>query len=162
MTNLKNQVAKCIRYASTPSIRAFRHAVTAALLTSVLLMQTGGALAQPIILLSDDMTARDISASSLMWLDAQGSSTASQVAARSGSGFAPSTAEAVYSLGPKAALWQHYRFTVQAKSHEQWVLEFPQPLLDRITVYQSSAGSKWTSLTAGDTVPVADWPAPGR
>ena len=107
-----------------------------------------GALAQPIILLSDDMATQDISACSLMWLDAQSSSTASQVPARSGSGFATSTAEAVYSLGPKAALWQHYRFTVQAKSHEQWVLEFPQPLLDRITVYQSSAAGKWTSLTA--------------
>ena len=57
---------------------------------------------------------------------------------------------------------QHYRFSVQGETREHWVLEFPQPLLDRITVYQSSAAGKWTRLTAGDTVPVAQWPTPGR
>lgn len=97
-----------------------------------------------------------------MWIDAQGTSTVAQVAARSGSGFSPSKAETVYTLGSKAALWLHYRFEVQATSQDRWVLEFPQPLVDRITVYQSTAAGKWTSRSAGDTVPVAKWPTPGR
>ena len=97
-----------------------------------------------------------------MWIDAQGTSTVNQVVARKGAGFSPSKAESVYTLGPKAALWQHYRFTVQSKSHEHWVLEFPQPLVDRITVYQSAVAGQWRHQTAGDILPVADWPTPGR
>ena len=132
------------------------------MLTCALLLQAGGALAQPITLLSDENQTQDISASSLMWIDAQGTSTVAQVAARAGSGFLPSKAESIYTLGSKAALWQHYRFAQTSRSNEHWVLEFPQPLLDRITVYQNTAAGKWTSKVAGDTVPVADWPTPGR
>ncbi len=119
-------------------------------------------LAQPTVLLSDSNPAQDISASNLMWIDAKGTSTVAQVAARSGSGFLPSKAETVYTLGPKAALWLHYRFEVQAAPQDRWVLEFPQPLVDRITVYQNTAAGKWTTQTAGDTLPVAMWPTPGR
>ena len=35
-------------------------------------------------------------------------------------------------------------------------------MLDRITVYQRTAAGQWTSQTAGDTLPVADWQTPGR
>ena len=151
-----------MRYAVTLSSRAIGLGVATVLLTCILLLQASGALAQPIILLSEENLTQDISASSVMWIDTQGTSTLAQVLARAGSGFSPSKSENVYALGPKAALWQHYRFDLQAKSREQWVLEFPQPLLDRVTVYQSSAAGKWTSQTAGDTVPVASWPTPGR
>ena len=84
------------------------------------------------------------------------------LAARTTLPFLTAKADAVYALGPNGALWQHYRFAVQGNHREHWVLEFPQPLLDRITVYQSPATGQWELLTAGDTVPVAQWPAPGR
>ena len=133
------------------------------LVGGILLLQVGGALAQPITLLSDENPAQDLSAASLMWIDDKGQKSVTQVvAARAGLAFLPSKAESVHMLGRDAALWQHYRFTVQDKSKEHWMLEFPQPLLDRITVYQSSAAGKWTSQSAGDTIPVADWPIPGR
>ena len=142
--------------------QVFGYTVKAMLLTCILVLQSGVALAQPIVLLSDENPTQDISASSLMWIDVEGTSTVTQVVARSGTGFAPSKAESVYKLGARASLWQHYRFTKPVKSSEHWVLEFPQPLLDRITVHQSTVAGKWTRLTAGDTVPVADWPTPGR
>ena len=113
-------------------------------------------------MLSDEIATQDISAASTAWVDTQGTSTVAQTAARAGAGFLPSAAESVYRLGPDAALWQHYRFSVQAKSQKHWVLEFSQPLIDRITVYQRTATGAWTTRVAGDTVPVAKWPTPGR
>jgi two-component system, sensor histidine kinase LadS len=163
MTNLKNLVGKCIRYAISPLFKAFRRVLGMCVLGSVLLLSAAGAEAQPTILLTDDSPMQDISAASLMWVDTKGQRSVTQVVeARSSLAFTPTKAEAVYKLGRDAALWQHYRFAVQGTPKERWVLEFPQPLLDRITVYQSSAAGKWTQLTAGDTVPVADWPTPGR
>ena len=133
------------------------------LVSGALLLAVGAVRAQPVTLLSDDNPSQNISAASLMWIDSTGQSSVTQVVAgRTGQTFLPSRAEAVYSLGRDAALWQHYRFAMQGISKERWVLEFPQPLLDRITVYQSTTSGKWTRLTAGDTLPVADWPAPGR
>jgi two-component system, sensor histidine kinase LadS len=162
MTNLQKLVAKCIRYAASPSLKIFNQYGAALLVVAAALLQTGQAFAQPTTLLTDESPTRDISASSLMWIDAQGTSTFAQVATKGDVGFSPSKAETVYTLGPKAALWQHYRFDVQTTAHGHWVLEFPQPLVDRITVYQYAGAGVWKSKTAGDTVPVADWPTPGR
>ncbi|MGB4117096.1 MAG: 7TM diverse intracellular signaling domain-containing protein [Polaromonas sp.] len=119
--------------------------------------------AQPITLLSDNNPTQDISATSLLWVDTTGQKSVAQVASmRASLTFLPSKAETVYTLGKDAALWQHYRFAASGTSHEHWVLEFPQPLIDRVTVYQKTSDGKWISQTAGDTVPVADWPTPGR
>ena len=163
MTNLKNQVAKCIRYAISPLFNAFYRALGLLLISSVLVLLTGEVRAQPTTLLSEDNPVQDISANALMWIDTKGQSSITQIlAARASLPFTPSKADTVYTLGSDAALWQHYRFAVQGNSREHWVLEFPQPLLDRITVYQRSDTGKWTPMTAGDTVPVAQWPTPGR
>ena len=141
----------------------FNRIIGALAVCSLLLLQADAASAQPVISLSDNMAMQDISASSLMWIDSAGQSTVEQVIARrSGLIFSPSKAENIYTLGRDGALWQHYRFAAQSASKEHWVLEFPNPLLDRITIYQSSAAGKWTQMTAGDTVPVATWPTPGR
>ena len=42
------------------------------------------------------------------------------------------------------------------------MLAFPQPLLDSVTVYQSNSAGGWASQSAGDAIPVASWPEPGR
>ena len=155
-----------MRYPVTASgkaaIHTFFNVVEALLITFVLLLSSSAAMAQQITLLSDGNSTQDISASSLMWVDALGTSTAAQVAARPASGFSPSKAESVYTLGPKAALWQHYRFSAQNKLQQHWVMEFPQPLLDRVTVYQRTEAGQWTQQTAGDTLPVVNWSTPGR
>ena len=163
MTNLKNQVGKCIRYAIGPLFKAFYRALGLLLVSSVLLLLTGEVRAEPTTLLSEDNPVQDISANGLMWLDIKGQSSVTQVlAARASLPFKPSKADTIYTLGPNGVLWQHYRFAVQDNFREHWVLEFPQPLLDRITVYQRSDTGNWTPMTAGDTVPVAQWPTPGR
>jgi len=167
MTNLKNQVGKCIRYKSSPSFsqqfKAFRRVLSMLMVSSFLLLQSGTVHAQPTTFLSDDKPSQDLTAASLMWIDTTGQSSVAQVVAgRASLPFVASKAETVYTLGRDAALWQHYRFAAQGISKERSVLAFPQPLLDRITVYQSNAAGKWTALVAGDTVAVADWPTPGR
>jgi len=45
MTNLKNQVAKCIRYAYSLLLQAFYRAFAALMVTGVLLLQAGAAFA---------------------------------------------------------------------------------------------------------------------
>lgn len=129
----------------------------------MLSLHTSEVGAQPITLLNSSNPAQDISAASLLWVDTTGQKSVTQVvAARASLTFLPSKAETVYTLGSNAALWQHYRFASSGAAHEHWVLEFAQPLIDRLTVYQKTSEGKWTSRTAGDTVPVADWPTPGR
>ncbi len=124
----------------------------------------GAALAQPITALNDRAPVVDVSAASLMWIDTDGQAGIEELTGKQRrEAFAPSRAGTIYALGHQAALWQHYRFAKSAESRQDWMLEFPQPLLDRVTVYQQGkpAGS-WTSQTAGDTVAVASWPEPGR
>ncbi len=163
MTNLQKLVAKCIRYASVPKINAFCACVPALLLAGFFLCQVGIAQAQPITLLGDQNTTMDISAASTMWIDAGGKATIAQMTdPRRAMTFTPSKPEAVYRLGYQSALWLHYRFAKQLDSREDWILEFPQPLIDRITVYQSTVAGSWTSQTAGDTIAVLKWPEPGR
>ena len=152
-----------MRYAGNASDQALRRLFALWLLTGLMLLLCSRATAQPVLLLSDDNPTQNISAASLMWVDSKGLSTISQVTAgRANLAFTPSKAETVYTLGRDAALWQHYRFSSQVSSHEHWVLEFPQPLIDHITVYQKSSSGKWTQQFAGDTIPVATWPIPGR
>ncbi len=76
--------------------------------------------------------------------------------------FTPAKADHIYTLGKSGVLWQHYRFSKAETAQQEWVLSFPQPLLDRITVYQSTSRGDWNSLTAGDTLAVSSWPEPGR
>ena len=131
-------------------------------LSSFWLFHSLAAVAQTTLVLKDSAQI-DISASSTMWIDPQGQTSIEQlVAVPRRELFAPSKADTVYALGRHGALWQHYRFARSAFSNDEWVLEFPQPLLDRITVYQLGTSGHWSSQTAGDTVEVATWPEPGR
>ena len=132
------------------------------LVSGFLLFHSPAALAQTALVLQDPAEV-DISASSTMWIDTLGHTSIEQLVATPGREvFVPSKADTVYALGRHAALWQHYRFARSAFSDEEWVLEFPQPLLDRITIYRLGTSGRWTSQTAGDTVDVSRWPEPGR
>ncbi|MES2282102.1 MAG: 7TM diverse intracellular signaling domain-containing protein [Pseudomonadota bacterium] len=105
----------------------------------------------------------DISGASNSWIDVEGKVGTDLIAATSQKAlFTPSRAGQVYALGREGVLWQHYRFSRADTSQQEWMLAFPQPLLDRVTVYQSTSAGNWSSLTAGDTLAVATWPVPGR
>ncbi|MFM9902593.1 MAG: 7TM diverse intracellular signaling domain-containing protein [Polaromonas sp.] len=102
----------------------------------------------------------DLREASLALIDPQGTLTVEQ--AITAPGMAPSQADTTYRLGEKAALWLYYRFQ-QAPGHTgRWVMEFPLPVLDQVSVFQRDARGQWQRETAGDTVPLANWPEPGR
>ncbi len=118
---------------------------------------------QPVTILTDQAPMMDISGASNSWIDVEGKVGTDLIAATSQKAlFTPSRAGQVYALGREGVLWQHYRFSRADTSQQEWMLAFPQPLLDRVTVYQSTSAGNWSSLTAGDTLAVATWPVPGR
>lgn len=95
------------------------------------------------------------------WTDATGTATIEQVAAGKAGAFEPADAAGIHSLGPRAALWLHLRVTRGGAGHRQWLVAFPIPLLDSVTLYQREGG-RWSAQSAGDTLAVASWPEPGR
>jgi GGDEF domain-containing protein len=67
----------------------------------------------------------------------------------------------VQPLGPGQALWIAMRLAEPVRSGGTHVIELPLPILDRVTVYQR-VGGRWLEETAGDHVPMRDWPIAGR
>ena len=65
-------------------------------------------------------------------------------------------------MGRGKTLWLHLRLQRAADSPAEWVLQVPMPVLDSVTAYQRDATGAWKGQTAGDTVPMALWPEPGR
>ena len=119
--------------------------------------------AQPVLILHDPDVSINLQAQGLAWIDADAEATIAQMAAGQLQAYmSPARRNTIYTLGPHAALWQHYRFLEPAGARQQWVMEFPIPLLDKVTVYQQAASGEWLGQTAGDTVPVSSWPEPGR
>ncbi len=105
----------------------------------------------------------DVSGASTIWIDIDGTAGTDLVAATARKTlFVPAKAGEIYALGKVGVLWQHYRFAKAETSQQEWMLAFPQPLLDKVSVYQSTSAGNWSSLNAGDTVPVSSWPEPGR
>ena len=112
------------------------------------------------VLLHDQQRRMDAQPLAGTWLDAGGSASLEQVAGSARFG-PPPAPEAIYDLGPKSALWLHLKLERGQDERQEWVLEFPMPVLDLVTVYQR-AGSGWRGESAGDTLPVSAWPEGGR
>jgi two-component system, sensor histidine kinase LadS len=49
-----------------------------------------------------------------------------------------------------------------APDAERWYLEIPYPSVNQVTLLTEDSVGKWTGQSAGDTIPVADWPVPHR
>ena len=96
------------------------------------------------------------------WIDPAGNARIEDVA-RSGGGapFRPSEPQVIHQLGPQAALWMHLRVQRGEEERHDWVIEFPMPALDLVTVYQREGGA-WIAESAGDTLAVARWAERGR
>lgn len=137
--------------------------VVALLLSALLGLWGTASQAQPVVVLHDQNPVTDLQASGLVWVDASAEATIEQVAADKHRAYmSPGRSNTIYTLGPDAALWQHYRFLEPTNSRLNWLLEFPLPLLDKVTVFQKNQDGNWIGQTAGDTVPVSSWPEPGR
>ena len=97
-----------------------------------------------------------------VWLDADGSASIEQVSSASGlAPFQPAHASRIHRLGTEGVLWMRYRLARGINERQDWLIEFPMPVLDRVTVYQRD-GDRWRRETAGDTMAVSDWPEAGR
>nr|WP_240980166.1 7TM diverse intracellular signaling domain-containing protein [Ramlibacter agri] len=97
------------------------------------------------------------------WEDPAGSATLEQVASPAGQArfHAAPPPEAIHDLGNQGALWLHLRLQRPPEGRQEWVLEFPMPVLDFVTVYQRGPQG-WAGESAGDTVAVNSWPEAGR
>ncbi|MBI5278399.1 MAG: diguanylate cyclase [Burkholderiales bacterium] len=113
-------------------------------------------------MLRDAQETVDAEAMGQVWVDTQGEATIAEVSNPGGAGrFQPARAGTIHSLGTEAALWVRLRLMRPADERQDWVLEFPMPVIDRVTVYQQERG-RWRAETAGDTLATATWPEPGR
>lgn len=138
-------------------------ALLAALLLAALSALATPARALPVVVLDDARPVTDLQDKGRFWVDASGASSLADLLGGSPRvHLEPGEVDTFHALGSQAVLWQHYRFSRLPGSQQDWVLEFPLPLLDKVTVYQQASGGVWTPRTAGDTVPVASWPEPGR
>lgn len=120
------------------------------------------ALAQDIVTLDNETSSIDISGAGKAWVDVSGKLGAPLPGTPQNALLTSAKAGVIYNLGGQGALWQHYRFATTADSRQEWLLSFPHPLLDRLTVYQRTPTGDWLPLHAGDTLAVASWPEPGR
>jgi two-component system, sensor histidine kinase LadS len=123
------------------------------------------AQAQPLpaaVSLSDTVGALDAQEAGSAWIDSQGKATLEQILRSGGPRFEPTRPDLVYSLGEQGALWLHYRLLRGANERHRWLMAFPMPALDSVTVYQQDAKGRWAGESAGDTLAVATWPEPGR
>jgi diguanylate cyclase (GGDEF)-like protein len=113
--------------------------------------------------LRDAMGAVDGQGLPRVWVDPGGEAVVEQVATREGlARFKPAEANTIHKLGATAALWMHYRLTRGINERQNWLIEFPMPVLDHVTVYQSDDGLRWRGESAGDTIAVDQWPEAGR
>jgi diguanylate cyclase (GGDEF)-like protein len=115
--------------------------------------------AEPLVL---DASADGISAAphAQYWLDASGRATLEQARAAA---YAPMQEDQIFSAGRGGALWMRVTLAPQpGTTPSPWLLEFPAPVLDLVTVYLRQADGRWSARSAGDTVAVATWPDPGR
>ncbi|QJW85084.1 hypothetical protein HK414_21205 [Ramlibacter terrae] len=73
----------------------------------------------------------------------------------------PTAPDAVYKLGRGEVLW--FRFVVPpAPDAERWYLRVLYPGVNRATLYRDDHAGGWASQSAGDMLPVAEWPLPHR
>lgn len=95
------------------------------------------------------------------WMDTGGNAGIEQVVAEPAARWAPTVPGTVYPLADGQSLW--FRFTLAERDDtERWFLEVPYPQVNRVTLWSPGPLGQWAPLSAGDTLPVADWPLPHR
>ena len=127
-----------------------------------LLLAVGAhAAGMPVLPLDENEGAIDAQPLAHVWVDERGDATLGQVMRSADTLFQAPRPAQVQHLPARGALWLHLRLARGAQARQDWMLKFPMPLLDYVTVYQQEQG-QWRSDSAGDTVAVATWPERGR
>lgn len=95
------------------------------------------------------------------WIDAEGDATVEKVAGSASIDWQPTRMGGIYPLTTGKALW--VRLTIPpAPDAERWYLEIPYASLDRATLYSRDSAGRWGRVSAGDRIPVVEWPVPHR
>jgi len=157
---------RCVHSARGPRAWATVWLMLGMLLCSMAQAQTAAAAATrarpaPVVL-KDVQERLDAEALGQVWLDARGDATIEQVADAQAAGrFQPAPADTIYSLGNEAVLWVRLRLQRPREERQDWLIQFPMPVLDMVTVFQQEGG-RWRAESAGDTLATASWPEAGR
>jgi diguanylate cyclase (GGDEF)-like protein len=96
------------------------------------------------------------------WFDPHGTATFEQVLQGGTGAFRPADPQQIWSLGEDGHLWLHWRLVRGRNVENGWILTFPMPALDSVTVYQQNDRGQWSAQAAGDTIAVASWNEAGR
>ncbi|MCG2595371.1 diguanylate cyclase [Ramlibacter sp. XY19] len=118
--------------------------------------------ATPIVLEADHQPQRLLGAGDA-WLDPSGKLPVEAIVQDKEIGWKPITGTEIFPLAKDKALW--LRFTVRANPTafgDRWYLEVPHAAVDRVTLYTQMANGTWRGATAGDLLPVSQWPVPHR
>lgn len=119
------------------------------------------AQAQPVLQLDTARQPIALGAAGQFWMDPTGDATVDNVATSPAIPWAPMQPHAVYPTTTGKALW--LRFTVaESGDRERWYLEIPYPAVNLVTLYAPDRLGQWVPQYAGDSLPVASWPLPGR
>ncbi|MBK0391726.1 sensor domain-containing diguanylate cyclase [Ramlibacter algicola] len=130
-----------------------------ALLLWAALLLAPPAAAQPVTLRDGDEVLL-VDGVATRWLDERGTATLDDVL-RTPHRFGHGDAGQIAPLAPGNALWLRLRLQRAADAHQQWLLAWGDPLIDRLEVWQME-GRSWRMQVAGDTIAVDQWPERGR
>ena len=146
-------------------MRCAWRAVAAAFLALASVLPGWAAAAQPArpaFVLADTPAQLDAVEVAGAWFDPRGTATPEQVLHGTGGAFRPADPDQIWSLGDDGQLWLRWKFTRPRTVANGWIMVFPMPTLDSVTVYQQNETGQWVAQTAGDTLAVASWNEPGR
>jgi diguanylate cyclase (GGDEF)-like protein len=135
-------------------------AATGLLVLACLVLPAGAQAAVAPRQLTDSLGSLDSDHVASSWLDRQGKAGIGE-AVQAASAFQAARPGTIHKLGPDAALWLHMRLQRAPGERQAWLLKFPMPTLDHVTVFQRAPGG-WAAETAGDTIAVARWAERGR
>jgi diguanylate cyclase (GGDEF)-like protein len=121
----------------------------------------GPAAGEPLTL-RDTMGQVDAAGSARMWMDARGEADVGQVSRAAEASFRPAGPDAVHKPAGDGALWLHLPLQRGVFERQDWLLKFPMPVLDHVTVFQRDPLGGWRAESAGDTLAVTQWPERGR
>ena len=143
-------------------VRASRMALAAPLLAWLLCLISPGAMARSVLDLDASKQPIALADWGEYWIDSENQLTPEQLATEEPSRpWKPTLLSGSYPLLPGQALWM--RFTVPpAPDSEHWLLEIPEPGLDRASLYSLNKAGQWLEQRAGDLTPVNQWPLPHR
>jgi two-component system, sensor histidine kinase LadS len=135
-----------------------RHVAAALLLAVVVAMPAGGRTILDLDTATQPAALHDWGDA---WTDTTGKAQAGEVASDQRIVWTPTRDGTIYPLTTDKALW--FRFTIPpAPDAERWYLEIPYPSVDGATLYTPDSAGQWQAQSAGDRLPVAQWPVPHR